>query len=167
MRLLLLLISVLLLFSCGTRKVNINKSSQTTEVSKEVSKEISVKETDVKKEESREVISNDTQQEDTETVIEREYDLTPTGTYLKKETATTRRTAKVDKSKIDKFAISEETHTSEIDATEVAKYDSLERVKEKEKAVDADSTVVKNIGGWPIILTIILIAATIYFFRKL
>lgn len=166
------LLIVLLLNSCGTRKAKISnyKVNVTTEEQSKLKIDSSQK-TVAKVEEKSDIktkVENDIKQKDVKTEVKEIF----TDGELTERTTITIISDKVDNSKTE---INEQTDRKSTTIKETLKHiektankvvDSLFQTKSKE--VDANTTIVKNVGGWAVVLliTLIIIASIWYWFKK-
>lgn len=160
----LLLSSLILciLFSCGTRKAKIDnyKVNVVTEEKSKLKVDSSSNENTktkekvtVKQEEQKDITQKDVK-------IEVKEIFNKDG-QLAERTTTTISIDKTDKSKMQFNTVQEKDNSTvkkalkKIDHTATTVIDSL--IKTNSRNVDADTTVVKNIGGWPVLLVIVVL----------
>jgi len=162
------LLIALIFTACGTRKAKIDnyKVNVTTEEQSKLKVDSSEK-TYAKVEEKRETkikVENDVTEKDVKTEVKEIFK----DGELTERTTTTTTTDKVDRSKSETNQKSDSKSSSikealnKIEKTANKVVDSM--IKSNSKDIDANKTVVKNLGGWTVIIVIALIAIASFWY---
>lgn len=165
------LLIVLMFTACGTRKAKISnyKANVTTEEQSKLNVDSSEKKVEKveEKKETKTKVENDITQKDVKTEVKEIFK----DGELTERTTTTTISDKVDKSrsetneKTDRKSSSIKETLKKIESKATKIVDSM--IKSNSKDIDANTTVVKNVGGWVVLVMLFLvIVGSIWYWIK-